>query len=53
MQLLARGRLGLHHRINRFSHVVLFGDYEKKSIILESSRANKRQGMETETLAIS
>ena len=30
MQLLASGRVGLHHRINRFSHVVLFGDYEKK-----------------------
>ena len=29
-QLLASGRLGFHHRINRFSHVVLFGDYEKK-----------------------
>ena len=30
MRLLASGRVGLHHRINRFSHVVLFGDYEKK-----------------------
>ena len=30
MQLLASGRVSLHHRINRFSHVVLFGDYEKK-----------------------
>ena len=31
MQLLAIGRgLGFHHRINRFSHVVLFGDYEKR-----------------------
>ena len=31
MQLLATGRsLGFHHRINRFSHVVLFGDYEKR-----------------------
>ena len=51
-QLLASGRLGFHHRINRFSHVVLFGDYEKKVAMWKPPEQTKDKEWKDGRLAV-